>query len=644
MLQTKANRQAEELLEAKTAYKTSKGRGVGRMAKAERRIQKTNNDIAEREFVYATKDDFDAAVKAGKATKDNASYLDNDTIQLLSALKGKAVTELGKPQTSNDEVDMQRLWGALSKIEVPQAGDTPEEIARKTRINQTALRTLAGGDNTISETEKQAILKADGAGTMGLGKTAEKFTRTDINHLFKQYGLHHEDRLKGKLRDAGNAALASLPAALATALSIRFSKATSEAFAHASQVTEVTAKATAVAHAVATAVAQAEVSVPGFTWEQFDPDTQRMVYQEIAGQYGIDVQEVTVEDLQKVTTEVKGTAKAEANAHAKATAQNGWGKALTGAAITVGVAAIVGFLTSKGEENGINGKNKDYKDAQFLSMYQGTAAKGIGQELLEARDDLAVKLSGDPENPDYVGANRQLAQAYRAYEGIQNSVMTIEELAALRDGFKDYVVNYQKPEVKPQETVETKPVNPVQGPDETEEEEIVGDAHNDKKVIVENKANYFFNIKGNGASQYMNAVYPGFEKLKPADRQKVINAFKQANPYVWGRDYDANRNYDDLNGGKYKDKGLPVYFPTVDLGNGRVLVPDLNAKPKPIAINPRGKAAPKADNNNHNSSRTEESWGAGKEHVEGEPQYKTREEAVAADKKRKEEERRNRNK
>ena len=129
------------------------------------------------------------------------------------------------------------------------------------------------------------MLNADGLKALGL-------SRTDINKLYKAYGMHHEDRLKGKARDAGSAMLKALPAAAASALAVRFSKATADAFAKATQVTTQTEKLHYCVEAIATAIAHAEASVPGFTYSTFDPETQREIIKQIAKDRNVNKNEI----------------------------------------------------------------------------------------------------------------------------------------------------------------------------------------------------------------------------------------------------------------------------------------------------------------------------------------------------------------
>lgn len=514
----------DEIVEARQAYKASKGRGVRAEARAIHNTQKKDNDVVDRTATFATKAQYKAAVEADPSLKDHAAYLDDEGIEILRALKQKAEMQFQNPATSNDDVAIKQKWEALAKIEIPLETDSAEEIARKTRINQTALRALAGGDNTISETEKKIMLDADGLRALGI-------KRGDINHLYKAYGMHHEDRLKGKARDAGAAMLKALPAAAASALAVRFSKATADAFAKATQVSSQTEKLHYCVEAVATAIAHAEASVPGFTYSEFDPQTQREIIKQIAGQYSEDIQTVVEKAIAEGDIEVTAVAKASAEAKAHAKAQPSWGKAALAAAITVGVAGITGFLLSKGEENGVNnGDAKEYKNAQFIQMHSGNAAKNIAQELLELRDQLADKLDGNLES-----ANRQLAEAYGAYEGVQNGVMTLQELAALRDGFKDYVNKYKKPDAKPEPTPPAPEPDPVPPTPTTPTTPTTPDTVTTPQTHDVVKEDMVYTIKpGEILGTIAKAMYPGLNQQRVIEALAKANNLKNANSIIAG--------------------------------------------------------------------------------------------------------------
>lgn len=178
---------------------------------------------------------------------------------------------------------------------------------------------------------------------------------------------------------------------------------------------------------------------------------------------------------------------------------------------------------------------------------------------------------------------------------------------------------------KPDPVKPTKPTDPIVPPDEPDEP-VKGEYH-------VHEPNYFFDVKGRSALNYIEVVYPNFHRLSDADKQKVIAAFDEANPNVRGHEYYYGRQYDKPDGsGKFDQKGLPVYFPEVDLGDGRTLKPDLSKKPKPGRIVPGkgGKRRPFADPNGGYVAP-----GNDKSHVDNEKRYpntpKGREDAAKDD-------------
>mgnify|MGYP002868818340 CR=1 FL=1 len=120
----------DEIVQAKQAYKAAKGKGVRREAKAIHRTQKTDNDVAERTMTFATKAQMEEAVKANPELKDHVGYVKDDGIEILRALKQKAEMQYKNPSTSNDDVDINKKWDALRKIEIPLETDSAEEIER----------------------------------------------------------------------------------------------------------------------------------------------------------------------------------------------------------------------------------------------------------------------------------------------------------------------------------------------------------------------------------------------------------------------------------------------------------------------------------------------------------------------------------
>ncbi len=557
-----------EVTEAEQAYKTAAGKGVSKQAKETRKLQQKYNDQVDRTMTFATKEQMEAAVKQDPSLKGHVGYLNEKQLYVLEGLKFAAEQNYNPNGhfTSNDEIQRNKMWGALRQIEIPTENDTPEEVARKTRINQTALITVSGGDNTIEETEKKIMLEADGLKAMGLG-----LGRTDINKLYQSYGLHNENRLKGRFRDAGESMLKALPGAAAGFLVGQLSSHLVTAIAEAEQHSVATAGYDYCVKAIATAIAHAEASVPGFTFQEYDPETQRYIMHEIAGQFNEQTQTVVNEAIEQGHISVTAVADAKAKAVAEAKSGPSIGSGLLTAAINVGVAGIMGFLTSKGEERGVNnGDAKAYKNAQFIQMHKGDAAKGIAQELLELRDQLATKMGGNIEQ-----ANDQLAEAYGAYEGVQNSVMTIQELAAMRDGFRDYVNKYQKPEA-PEPTPTTDPKPTTDPTPNTNSDPVVEDKYYATRTEELDKRIPWNRL--NQSPHYVATMYKfigpdgqEYNMLSGSELNRKNHALYQdfAN-HVYGRAEDDNVNKD------IENKNTYLYPKVMNLGNGwkAVLVTD----------------------------------------------------------------------
>ena len=430
------------------AYKTAKGKGTRKRARAIVGNEKTDNKVADRTQVYNNKALADAAVKAHPELKGHVGVLPKDGGAVLSGLKTLAERHYKGEQTSLDKVFTDKDWEDLRNIKAPTSSDLSMNEA-DTRATQKALRALAGGDNILSPTEKKTLVKE-----LNMGKKGNKITRTDLNKTFKAYGLTTENRFKNKVRDGLIEGAKAIPGAAISVTAARLNKAVS----HALSITEATATATATKHiheeVIASAIAHAEASVPGLNFTTIDPETGEEILKRIAGQFSEDTQEAVAKAIVDTDITAVATAQATARAEAHAEATPSWKKSLAGGAAIIGVAAAIGFLTSPGFERGVNkGQvSKEFKDIEFINLHKGSAARGSAAELIKERDKLAEKMGGN-----YSAANRALADAYRQYEGVQNGTMTQRELEKLRKDFGAFVDKYNDTPVEAPKAPAPKP-------------------------------------------------------------------------------------------------------------------------------------------------------------------------------------------
>ena len=491
-----------EYVVAKAIYKTSKGRGVGKRAKAVVANEKAENRIALRTQVFQNKATAEAAIKANPALKGHVGVLPKDGGAILSGLKALAESHYRGEKTSLDEVFTDKNWEDLRNIKLPKESNAQLNEA-DTRATQRALRALAGGDSMLSPSEKKALMIE-----LNKDKKGHKITRTDLNRTFTAYGLEHENRLKYKAKDAGNDMLKAVPGAAIAATAMAFTKAVSHATA------ESTAHATTeeLKHiheeVIATAIAHAEASVPGLSFTTIDPETGEEILKRIAGQFSEDTQTAVATAL--IDTNIKAVAEAHAHAKAEAHAEasTSWGKAALGAGIAVATAGIIGFFASHGYERGVNkGQvSKEFKDVEFIKLHK-KSAQGLAAELIQERNKLAKKMGGN-----VAAANMALADAYRQYEGVQNGTMTLRELQALRDKFGAFVEDYKDT-----------PVEPPKAPKPKEKPVEVACDVDINKTVIEIKHQ---RRAGDTWGGIVNAYYP--DCVKVHGEKATIRALKEA--------------------------------------------------------------------------------------------------------------------
>ncbi len=431
-------------------YKTAKGNGTRKRARAIRKNDISDNRVVDRSNVYTSKKLADEAVKSGKVGKDHVGYVTEDGLKILTMLKTIAENHQKGVKTSFDEVFTDDNWGALSRIQIPTDKMTAEENEAATRANQTALRTLAGGGNRIEPTEKETLIKE--LKNAGL----KDISRTDINKLYTAYGMEHENRFGNKVKDGLKAAA---PVAVAEGL------ATAYRYKHSAS-----ARSTSDATSTATSTATASKTVH-YSAEDIQTVTAEAVVNdyidlgELLGdeQYFGDGIEISASDVKTATAHAKvegsvtatatataiAVAKAHSEAFAKAVVKNPW---LPGV-VTTAAAFGAGFATSKGYESGVTkGAVKEFKRAEFLNLFKGTAAKGAAAEVIQTLDEVAKK-TGDRAFADRIGD-----EAYKKFQGGQNQVLIQRELEGMNEGLKAILESWPKEKPKaptPEITVTT---------------------------------------------------------------------------------------------------------------------------------------------------------------------------------------------
>ena len=487
-----------EYLMADIAYKTAKGKGTRKRARAIVGNQETDNKIADRTQVYNNKANAEAAIKANPALKGHVGVLPKNGGAILEGLKNIAERHYKGEQTSLDKVLTDKDWEDLRNIKAPTSSDVALNEA-DTRTTQRALRALAGGDNILSPTEKKTLVTE-----LNMGRKGNKVSRRDLNKTFDAYGLEHENRFKNKLRDGAIDAAKAAPGALIAATAARLNKAVS----HALSIAEGVADATATKHiheeVIASAIAHAEASVPGLSFTQIDPETGEEILKRIAGQFDEDTQEAIAKAVVDTDITAVATARATAKAEAHAEATPSWGKSLGAAGVAVATAGVIGFLTSPGYERGTNkGQvSKEFKDIEFINLHRTSSARGTAAELIQERDKLAAKMGGN-----VTAANRALADAYRQYEGVQNGTMTQRELEKLKIDFGAFVDKYKD---TPVEAPTAPPVKPACDVDIN-------------KQVIEIKHNRH---AGDTWGGIVNAYYP--DCVKVHGERATIRALKEA--------------------------------------------------------------------------------------------------------------------
>ena len=567
---TRRDSAATTRVEAGRARKTARGRGVGRMARAIIYSEKTDNDVVDRPMVVRSEAEKQAALRANPSlTNDNVAVLTEQDAKILQSLKQLADKHLKNidKMPSVAAAEERQKWEALSRISLPQASDTPEQVEEKTRNNQTALRFLSGLDNTADPTEKRIIRD----------ELKRLCSHGDLNHLYKTYGMHYTTRGEYKLLDAAKAALKAVPAAGLSAMAMAMQNITAIAKADAFVNGSITAEGTFRFQktVVQQAIAFAEANIPGFTITSVDPETGLELVKQIAGQYVSDTE----------LAEAVASIEYQAEAHAVDVKKGGpsVGSVLGTGATVIATAALIGFLTSPGNEKGVNkGDAKAYKDSLFIQLHSG-AAQGMAQMLIEDKNRLIAK--GMPE----AQANQVLADFYGQAEGGQNNVMKMSEMGGLVRQFKAYVDNYdpsKKPDTKP--TMETTPPTPPTPPVQEEPPAQTAETVPPKPESV---TNYSVETKDldkrikyqagkNQSPHFVGKMYkfvgPNGEEYDPGSEGGV--GLRRRNPklyndfakHVYGQAADDNVNKD------LDNKGIYLYPQTMQLADGwkAVLVRD----------------------------------------------------------------------
>ena len=514
---------------AKVAYNTSKGKGVAKRARAQYQNEMSDNRVAQRSHVFRNKKDMEAALKAFPDLKGHVSYIDDGTVKFIEYMQQKALKakeEIGTAD-SKTKAEYDKRWSSIEKMQVPMSipeGATPEEIKKildenekRTRLNQTAMRDIAG-DNKIEETEKKTIRNIVNAGKA----KGNKLSRTEINNAYKTYGLDYGTRLPGRFRDAGAGALSALPGAAANiALDMLNIK---EVFAAAESSSTAHAKAVATAEAVAVAVAVASASVPGLSFTQIDKDTGEEILKRIAGQEDTQTVEVVERAFSEITAEDWAKATAKAEAYVKIGGAPDW----IGAAIAVGSAALVGFFTSKGEERGVtNGKaSKEFKDIEFINLFRTNASKSAASDMLKARDIIAQKTGSVAK------ANEYLENQFNLGEGIQNHTVTQRELEQIVADFTKFANDFKKPEAPVQEPVEEPVQEPVTPP-------VCNEA-----PLTQNRAIQFTRHGGETWNEIVKAMYPDCVEAHGLDKART--ELKKAIAQQMGMSWNEFRKLTDI--------------------------------------------------------------------------------------------------
>ena len=604
----------KEYSSVKARYKATRkhflgiGSGTKRIVKAAERNKENYanvDEVREADHLYLSKE-------AAKASGDkDAVYLTEDEYTGVSKMAyefekkiDQVKEQLAKTQNPEQKAELEK------RLEVYEAGykaftqmaDFGEDGKLKTDVLQDFTRTYSGFDDRINLEDEVTQLATD----VGLSKV-------NARRFAKKLGFGREHGINQRLRNAGLAALGA-------------------ALGFAGQ------------KAIADAAATAEKIIQNKTWV-IDQPAQDAKPGTPGWSETIDTPEgpVTIDH-----PPVPGTPAVPEQGHwvdAEPTKETGEtnrdhdeSSKLTGPLLGMAGAALTAFLlTSPKTQKAFNEGEIDKVLNNALSVRGDSTAstnanRGLVQEIIDL--DLSM-VSEDPVRQKAIKA----AVIQQAIGGTNTGTANTEEVLAALDFLKyaqkhPSVLTSVEQQDEPPAT-DPNPVNPTDPGDNNDDNgpKIEPEIHKD----VVNDTNYFFDVRGVGPYQYIQAVYPGFDRLSGANKQRVINAFKEANPGVWSKDYFANRQYDkkDENGnvtGKYDKKGLPVNFPDVKLGNGDTLKPDLTKKPKPKTPATGGRRNPKADPKNH----TRATYGPGKEHINPHADM-TEEEAKEADKKAKEE-------
>ncbi len=557
----KANQDASEAyVETNRALKTARGNGTRKISRKERNIAQSENKVAERSHVYATKAEQNQATSENKDLKGHVGHLDQTGTDMLLDLQILAMRRLedsgiklnnectaieeGQKFTQAQQ-DVVQKWGDIVQIQIPGTNDSADVVEEKTRSTQKALKALAGMDNTIDPTEKKTILQElKTINSERYSGLQPKGLRTELNKLYDTYGLENQQRLRYKFMDVAKGLAGNAAPAIAAGTLAYFKELTVTARAIATATATAIATATATAHIdeinecvedVATAVAHAEASTPGFNFTYLDPETQEEIIKRVAGQYNEQTVQAVAKAIAQIhvdavdvteTTTAISTATSTTEKTAQRIKNHDWKEALKATGTVLVVGAAIDFLTSKGNEHGVGTNAEEYKDAQFINMHKGTAAKAEAQNIIQLRKELAAKMGGTPE--DHAQANQMVVGLYKQSDGVQNGVMKMEELTGVRVALADIVAKYEegKPVPPPPQPTPTTPQTtpPTPQPTPLPKKEYHGDGNIIYKVE-----------RGDVLSNIVRAKYP---KVNPTVAMKAIakaNRLKDLNSLRTGQ-------------------------------------------------------------------------------------------------------------
>ncbi len=180
--------------EQKVLQRMKDGKGAGGITKAAKRNIENWQNVDNRQYVYMSKEEEEAAIAADPSLKGQTAHLDNDDINTLFDIQSYAKYQIKKAKESGSEDAIAKAeadYGQFANIFETDENGNLDYSKIDTRKVQNALVDLSGADQRFNMDEVDVFAKQIGA------------KKGDVRSFVKKFGFGTEKGLAAKWKAAG---------------------------------------------------------------------------------------------------------------------------------------------------------------------------------------------------------------------------------------------------------------------------------------------------------------------------------------------------------------------------------------------------------------------------------------------------------